>query len=305
MKKKKTKIHLLVIGGTGFIGHNILKKAKMLNWNLSSASRRKPKKSKIIKGVHYMKVDITNKSQIKKRLNQNFTHVINAAGNASENFKENNKKKIFQLYHLRPKNLIDFFLKKKIQNFIQIGSSAEYGPLKAPQSENNKCYPKSDYGIAKLKTTEHISKLYDKKKFPSTVIRLFQVYGHEQDHQSILQFIIKNCLKNKSFDLSKGNQTRDFCFIDDVIRAIFLLIKSKKKGEIFNVAQGVSISIKKLTNMIKNKLKKGKPNFGKIKYKKNEIIHSRANIKKINKKIKWKPKIKIDEGINLLLNYEQ
>ena len=117
MKKKKTKIHLLVIGGTGFIGHNILKKAKMLNWNLSSASRRKPKKSKIIKGVHYMKVDITNKSQIKKRLNQNFTHVINAAGNASENFKENNKKKIFQLYHLGPKNLIDFFLKKKNTKF--------------------------------------------------------------------------------------------------------------------------------------------------------------------------------------------
>ena len=305
MKKKLTNKHLLVIGGTGFIGHNILKKAKILKWNLSSVSRSKPKKNKIIKGVNYLKVDITKKSQIKRKLNLNFTHVINAAGNMNENFKKNNKKKIYQLYHLGPKNLIDFFLKKKIQNFIQLGSSAEYGNIKAPQSENNKCFPKSDYGIFKLKTTKYILRLYKKKKFPGIVIRLFQVYGLEHNHQSILPFIIKNCLKNRSFDLSKGNQTRDFCFIDDVIKAIFLLIKYKKKGEIFNIGQGKSISIMKLTNIIKNKLKRGKPNFGKLKYKKNEIIYSEANIKKINKKIKWKPKVKINKGINLLLDYER
>ena len=109
MKKKLTNKHLLVIGGTGFIGHNILKKAKILKWNLSSVSRSKPKKNKIIKGVNYLKVDITKKSQIKRKLNLNFTHVINAAGNTNENFKKNNKKKIYQLYHLGPKNLIDFF----------------------------------------------------------------------------------------------------------------------------------------------------------------------------------------------------
>ena len=83
--------------------------------------------------------------------------------------------------------------------------------------------------------------------------------------------IISGCLKNKKFPVSKGDQIRDFCYVDDAVKAIILALKSKKiNGEIFNIGSGRPIKIKKVINQICKKIGRGKPQFGKIKYRKGE-----------------------------------
>ncbi len=302
MKNNNNKKHILVIGGTGFIGHHILKKAKKLKWRLTSVSLHKPRISRYIKGVKYLKINIANKKEIEKKLKSNFSYVVNLAGQSKKVFLLSKKKEIYRTQLIGSKNLMNFFLKKKIKKFIQIGSAAEYGSIKVPHSENNRCIPRSYYGKTKLGATKHLINLYEKESFPGLVIRLFQVYGTKQDQDKIIPYIIKNCIKNKNFGLSKGNQIRDFCFIDDVVRAIFLLLKKNNlEGEIFNVGLGKSISIKKLTYLIKKTAGKGKPEFGLIKLKKNEIIKSQACINKIRKKTGWYPKINLKKGLGLML----
>ena len=53
----------------------------------------------------------------------------------------------------------------------------EYGLVKSPQKENFKCEPKSVYGRAKFLSSQYLLNLYKKKKFPVTIVRLYQVYG--------------------------------------------------------------------------------------------------------------------------------
>jgi len=148
-------------------------------------------------------------------------------------------------------------------------------------------------------------KNFKTKSFPAIIVRLFQVYGNQQDTNKIIPFLINNCKKNQKFNLTHGNQTRDFCHIDDVIDAIFLLLKSSKKkkvlGQIFNVSSGKSFSIKNVAKLVKEKMKGGNPVFGAIKFKNKEIMHSRASIKKIYKVIGWRPKKSLNVGIEKII----
>ena len=67
MKKVLSKKNILVLGGTGFIGYHILKKAKKLKWNLTSISKKYPKKKRFIKGVNYILLDVSKKKSIREK----------------------------------------------------------------------------------------------------------------------------------------------------------------------------------------------------------------------------------------------
>lgn len=293
MKKKI----ILVIGGTGFIGYHLLKKTSQLGWISISASRKKPQKKRKLKKVRYIKINFKNSEEIQNKLKEKYDFIVNLTGNSEKTTNS------------QIKSLVNFFSNKSINKFIHIGSSAEYGNIKKlPHSENLKCKPSSIYGKQKLQITNFLLSKFKKSFFPVTILRLFQVYGSMDNENKILPYVVKNCIKNDKFNLTKGSQTRDFCNIDDVIRAIILLLKTKNKkiyGEIFNIGTGKSITIQKLVKIIQKKTNGGKPTFGKKVLKKKEVIFSKASIKKIKKYINWAPRISIEKGIDNLIKYEK
>ena len=62
----KKKIQILIIGGTGFIGYHLAKTCIKKNWKVTSLSKKRPKKKRYIKGVIYIKCNITKKNELKK-----------------------------------------------------------------------------------------------------------------------------------------------------------------------------------------------------------------------------------------------
>ena len=230
------KPNLLVVGGAGFIGYHLVCAAQKKGWEVSSVSLTRPRKHRHVKGVNYITVDISNLKKLKQKLNRSFTYVVNLGGYVNHDVSKDKKNKIIKTHFIGLVNLTRVLSKKKIKKFVQIGSSSEYGASKSPQNENQFCLPKSPYGIAKLASTEFLLMLYKIQKFPVTILRLFQVYGPKQDSNRILPQIIKGCFDNKKFPVSRGDQIRDFCYVDDVVNAIFLALTSKKSnGEIFNI----------------------------------------------------------------------
>ncbi len=298
MKKNK----ILITGGTGFIGYHLAKKCLDLNWSVVSVSTNYPRKRRNLKGVKYLKIDISKKKDLEKNLPYDFDYIVNLAGYVDHS----NKKKTIKSHFNGCKNLAEFFLKKKIKKFIQIGSSIEYGKLKSPQIENKKNNQStfSFYGKAKLLSTKYLINLSKKKNFPSTVIRLYLVYGPRQDINRVIPITIKNSLLNKKFDCSSGNQFRDFIFIDDVIRAILKTLKNKNtNGEIINIGSSKPIKIKSLINKICLLVGTGKPIFGKVKMRKDEILHLYPNINKAKKILNWQPKTNLNAGLKKTIKY--
>ena len=102
-------------------------------------------------------------------------------------------------------------------------------------------------------------------------MRLYQVYGPNQTIDRLIPIVISSCLKNKKFSCSPGTQIRDFLYVDDLVKLFELIILSKKKIKgIFNIGSGKPIQVKNVIETIKNKIKKGKPQYGEIKMRKDE-----------------------------------
>ena len=289
---------LLVLGGTGFIGRHIINKATSKRWEVTSVSLSLPSKKKRIKKVKYYKVDLKDFSIVKKKLNKQFNYIINLAGYINHSSSKNDYSKIIQEHFISVKNIIRIVPRENLRKFIQIGSSTEYGLAKAPQNEKTKLSPKTPYALAKAKTTNYLKKIYKKEKYPFAIARLFLTYGPGQKKDRFLPQIIDACLKNKKFPTTSGKQIRDFCYIDDTVSAIFLILTKKKTiGEIFNVASGVPIKIKTVIDMTNKIIGKGIPEFNKrkLRYGENEVLY--ANIRKMKKKLNWKPKTSLPKGL--------
>lgn len=295
MKKK-----ILVLGGTGFIGYHILKKAIKKNFSCTSISKTKPTKQKKLNKVKYILCDLENKKKLKKKLINNYNYVVNAAGYVDHSKNKNIKK----VHYNGIKNIIDILKKKKIESFIQIGSCLEYGDQKSPQTELGYCNPKTNYSISKYKISKYLMYNYKKNKFPFTVLRIYQVYGPYQQINRIIPFIIKSCLLESYFPCTKGDQIRNFLYIDDLTDVIFKVFKNKKStGKIFNVGTNEKIKINELIKLIVKIIGNGKPIFGKIKMRKEEVIRLYPNLKKIQNELGWKSRISLINGLNKTINF--
>ncbi len=298
MKKNK----ILITGGTGFIGYHLAKKCLDLNWSVDSISTKSPPLKRKLKKVNYLKLDISKKKKLIKNLKSDYDFVVNLAGYVDHSKKNKTMKSHFN----GCKNLANFFLNKNLKKFVQIGSSIEYGKSRSPQKENKKNLREtySTYGNAKLFSTKFLLELKKKYNFPITILRLYLVYGPKQDVNRLIPFTIINALKKVKFNCSTGKQFRDFIYIDDLVSAIVKTLKSKKtNGEIINIGSGNPINVKKLILKICKLAKGGKPQFGKVSLRKDEILKLYPSLNKVKKILNWQAQVNLDKGLKKTIKY--
>ena len=288
------KKNILIVGGTGFIGYHLAKKCLKKGWRVTSISSKKPLTRRYLPKVKYIICDITKKKFLEKKITKSFKYIVNLGGYVDHS----NKKKTFESHYVGCKNLADIFLKKNPISFVQMGSSIEYGNARSPHRENIKCKPHSTYGKAKLFSSIYLIKLFKKKKFPCTILRLYQAYGPRQDLNRIIPIVISSCIKNEKFPCSKGNQLRDFIHVEDVVEAILKSLTNKNAiGQILNIGSGKPRKIINIIKYINKNLKGGYPLFGKIKLRKDEILKVYPDTSKAKNIINWRPKISFQTGI--------
>jgi nucleoside-diphosphate-sugar epimerase len=294
---------ILIIGGTGFLGYHLAKKCLLKKWDVTSISSNRPKKIRFLPKVKYLILDITKKKLLLKEIKSNYDYIVNFGGYVNHN----EKSKTYKSHYNGCKNLADLFKNKNIKSFIQIGSSVEYGNVKSPQNENNISDVKklkSTYGKAKLMATNYLLKLNKKYNFPCTILRLYLVYGPSQDNNRLIPHIINECSNDNTFHCSAGTQYRDFLFVEDLIKAIFKCFNNNKSiGEVINIGTGKPRNVKKVILFIKNKINLGKPIFGQISLRKDEIFSLYPNITKAKKILNWKPYTSFQKGIKVIIKH--
>jgi nucleoside-diphosphate-sugar epimerase len=295
---------VLVVGGSGFIGAALVRRLLKLKAEVSSIGKRNDGKVKLEMAGHRV-VDIQDHVALAKVISdQEYNIVINAAGYVDHSPYLQGGINVINTHYLGNMNLIDLCYRPCLQRFIYIGSSDEYGLAPSPQQEDLREAPITPYAAAKTGATHLIQTLARTEGFPGVVVRLFLVYGPGQAEYRFLPQVITGCLQNREVPATKGEQLRDFCFIEDVIDGLLLsAVKHEALGQLINIASGKAISIRNMINKVVGIIGKGRPNFGAYPYRLGENMSLYASIKRAKEILGWEPITTLDEGLKKTVSW--
>ena len=189
--------------------------------------------------------------------------------------------------------------------FINTGTCEEYGNNTAPFQEIQKESPVSPYSCVNVCTTYFCQMLYRIAKVPTIILRPFLTYGPYQLSDMLIPSLIKSCLLKEPFLMTKGEQTRDFVFISDIVEGFLLAAISKKAiGQIINLCSSKEYMIKEVVEMI-TRLTKAEdvPQMGKLPYRSGEAMHFYGTNNKAKELLGWKPKVSLFAGLEETVNW--
>jgi len=140
--------------------------------------------------------------------------------------------------------------RKHSKKFIFTSSAAVYGGAKSRLKETSPTCPISPYGASKLCAEEYV-RLYSRiYHLPTSIVRLFNVYGPRQSKYVMYDLLLKLNKNPKELQiLGTGEETRDFVYVKDAVKALLLVAQDEiADGQIYNVGSGKPTRIKEVVN---------------------------------------------------------
>lgn len=307
---------ILVSGGSGFIGTNLIKsliqerhEIHVLDNNCSS-DLSNIKSFIDLNQIKFYKCDIS-KGLPEEIYRVKFDQIYNLASPASPDFFKRIPIEIIETNVIGVNNLLKL-AKKDNARFLQASTSEVYGTAQiSPQREDywgnvNPNGERSPYDEGK-RCAEALIYSY-KRKFGMDVrvVRIFNTYGPfmlKNDGRVISNFIVQ-ALTNKDITIyGDGNITRSFCFVDDLVNGIKLLMNYQ--GEIngpINIGNDTEFKIIEVAKLIlKITGSKSKVKFlpGVV----DDPVQRRPDLNKANNILNYYPKIKLEDGLVKTIQY--
>jgi len=306
---------VLVTGGLGFVGHNLVK--TLLNtYNcevivVDNCVNSSPTVlGADIEKVQFHQISVLDSVQLFPLIEQvNFVfHLackqISASGKeALDDMKVNAESTL---------NILEFIKNNSLpllERFVYTSSCSVYGSsTKLPASESDPTYVLSNYAATKL-LGENYTLIYNKNyEIATSSVRYSNVYGYGQSPRNpycgVLGKFVHNALTNEALSVfGDGEQTRDYTFISDAIDATILAaVHPKALGDVFNVGTGVETSVNELAEIIANHV--GNVEVLNVPERDIDNIRRRSiDIEKIHQRLGWSPKVNIKKGIEKTLEW--
>ena len=294
---------VLVTGGCGFIGSEIVKQLSMIGANVTIIDNLSSGKEKYVEGLSNVKLitgdlldDHTIESVVKDK-----EYVIN---NAALPFIPDSyymPKKFFDVNVNATISLALAVIKeKKAKRFVHISSSEIYGTARyTPMDENHQTTPQSTYAVSKLAGERVVFTMHKEHNLPAVIIRPFNSFGPNITQPYIIPEIIRQMEKNDVIKLGNLNAKRDLTYVTDTARGIILsLVKEGVIGEVINIGSQRSFSIKDLVSLISEIMdKKVSVEVDPSRFRPYDVDTLICNYERATKLLGWKPEITVKEGL--------
>ena len=196
-----------------------------------------------------------------------------------------------------------------IRRVIYSSSMAVYGnPSRLPVQETDTLAPVSFYGVTKL-AGEHYLQAHVPLGLEPTIFRLFNVYGPEQDmanlKQGMLSIYLAYIHAGEPVRVTGSlDRFRDFVYIDDVVRAFMLALKTEEsKGQTYNLGTGITYTVRQVLDLLIESYgyKPSEYPVLKIEDHAGDIFGTRADSTKFRRQCGWEPKVQLADGIGRMV----
>jgi UDP-glucose 4-epimerase len=309
--------NILVTGGAGFIGSHIVDKLMKEDFDVTviddlhtgSLTNVSPHRNR--KNFHFVEGDIRDINLVRKTLTD-VDVVFHEAALASVTLSVKDPIFTNQINVEGTLNLLKASCDLNIKRFIFASSGAVYGNTESPQKrEDDHLNPTSPYGVSKL-AAENYVRVFQKVYGLGTVsLRYFNVYGSRQrvdvqgSYGGVISIFINRILKNMPPIIhGDGEQTRDFVYIDDVVKANMLAMNSENGiGEAFNIGTGKNVSINRVAEILKHIMNKEDLEDIHTEPRPTDIKHGYAETSKAKKILRYEPQFSMEEGLTELVGW--
>jgi polyisoprenyl-phosphate glycosyltransferase len=299
---------ILVLGGSGFIGANLVRtllahrddvygtSSNFEAWRLEGLPEQNRK-------VVDLLVDADLESLFAEVAPRTVFNCVSYGGYSFET----DAALIYQTNFNLTNRLLQVMQKRSISCYVHSGSSSEYGDNSSAPEETAQPAPNSDYAVSKVASAGLLSYFGRKKGFPCANLRLYSVYGPLEDSSRLLPTVIRHGMAGGYPDFVHPQISRDFVYIDDVVEAFMdtaLNLKEEDYGESFNIGSGCKTTIADIAAVAGELFGiSGEPAFSAMPDRIWDVSDWYANPGKAARRLGWQPRTSLSEGLRRMVEW--
>ncbi len=306
---------ILITGGAGFIGSNFIHYLlenyddQIINIdkltyagnldnlrNISSAKNHK-----------FYQGDIINKDFIEEVFDKSVDYVVNFAAETHVDRSIDNSNKFIKTNVEGTQVLLDRALECDIKNFVQISTDEVYGSIKKGKfNENNMLNPNNPYAASKAGADFLVKSYNNTYNLPVNITRSSNNYGPYQYPEKLIPLFITNIMQDKKLPLyGDGKNIRDWIYVKDNCRAIDLIMRKGKNGEIYNIGANNEKTNLEITKAILKIMNKDESMIRYVKDRPGHDYRYALNNEKIKSELEWQPRISFNKGLIKTIKWYQ
>ena len=310
-------MRILVTGGLGLIGHNIVNKLESLGHEITIVDNKTSyglipadelnylmnERIKKIKTRDIFNADITDYYALDEIINDDKPEIIiHLASFPRQKVVNVNPRAGSRTMSEGLINLLELAKKHKVRRFVYISSSMVYGDFTDDVTEDAICKPQGQYGIMKL-AGEWLVKDYTRScNLEHTIIRPSAVYGPLDVEDRVISKFILSALRGQTLKVNGVNETLDFTYVDDAAEGIVAATLSENAiNKTYNITKSHSRTLKYAAELAVNLAGKGS-----IEIKdKDADFPSRGslNIAAARNDFNFDPKVDVEEGFKIYYDW--
>ncbi len=288
--KQLEQMRVLVTGATGFVGQHLCRKLVELGTTTCGLSRSASVDT-LPPGVIPIAADVTRRDEMIAALKQSRpSHVVHlAAVGATEPFlpiEEANRVNLTGTIHV-----LEASRAVGIERFLHVGTAYEHSAASSHQ-------PHNPYIASKVAAWSFWRTFIEQHKLDSVAVRLYYVYGPQQRH-GLIPAAVAAAQRHARFDMTPGEQWRDFVYVTDVIDALLAtLTASNVRGQTYDIGTGVGLQVKTaVRHIFEISESRGQYVLGALDYRPNEEMNLIASPAAAQRDLNWQARVQFEEGI--------
>ncbi|RDE11051.1 MAG: hypothetical protein C4K47_10665 [Candidatus Thorarchaeota archaeon] len=208
-------------------------------------------------------------------------------------------------------NVLELARIRDAKRVVLSSSAAVYGnPSSLPVNEESPLNPQSPYAASKISAEEYLVAYGNSYGIEPVILRYFNVYGPRQtcsEYSGVLSIFINQALNSEPITVEgDGKQTRNFIYVDDVVRATYLASEANRaRGETINISGSEAISVLQVAQAVLSAVGQTSSRIVHLPERKGDLRDSIGSMSKARRLLRFKPQVSLNDGLRRTVEWHQ
>ncbi len=295
-------MNVLVTGGCGFIGSHLVRRLMKSGARVAIATRDTTNAWRLKDVIHEINcypVDVRHAHQVEACVKNVRPHLIFHMAAYGVDPRQANVSDAVATNVMGTVNILEAARIHQVTRVVNLGSSSEYGDVQEAVTEEAPLEPLDIYGSTKAAATIIAHQQARAHHLSLITLRPFGVFGEYEASHKLFTYVITSALQHHAITLTMCEQSRDYCYVENVIDGLLLAaITPQVREAIFNIGTGSVRPLREYIDLILRFLPTtAKPTYGALPPRNNERWSPHPDVRQIHTQLGWKPHVSVEDGI--------